>query len=241
MKYLRKYLKIWMLPILVLLLCLSLTNCTYAEPIDIARTIEVTGSAEMAVQPDQIKLEIIIATKSGVDKEKEFLKILDKNGVSKDKISFESANNYNWWWYYSNYYDRSQQKYVITVDSTVNSIQLMEDLKQTWVRRINVTDKTNSEIQEYRKQVKIQAVKAAKEKANYMLLALDEEIGRVISIVEINADLNKPRPYYYWNQNSSNNVVSNSVVSSNQSSQGTVKGVAMQTLRYEVKIVFEIK
>tara|TARA_B100000809_G_C15081818_1_gene509919 strand:- start:227 stop:952 length:726 start_codon:yes stop_codon:yes gene_type:complete len=241
MKYLKKYLRVWMLPILVLILCLSLTNCTHTELVSVPRTIEVTGSSEMAVQPDQIKLEIVIDTKTGVNKESKFLKILNKNGVTDDKIAFESANNYNWHWYYSNYYNRSEQKYTITLDSTVNSLQLMEDLKLSWVRSINVTDRTNSEIQEYRKQVKVQAVKSAKEKAGYMLLALDEEIGRVISVEEINADVNKNDPYYYWNQNNQNNVLSNSMLSSYQSNQGTVQGVAMQTLRHEVKIVFEIK
>jgi len=221
---------------------IALTSCTvYSEDPPEPRTIEVTGSAEMAVQPDEIQLSIVLRSPSGQDKEKAFMKILADNGVDEDKVSFESSNNRNWWWYYSRYYDHTVQRYTVTIDSTVNSIELMEDLKESWVEQVRVTDKSNRRIQEYRKQVKIEAIKAAKEKASYMLEALGEELGSVVTITEVNTDHNTSSPYYYWGYNNSSSVVSNSVISSNQGGQSTVDGVAMQTLRYEVNVVFNIK
>jgi len=229
------------LNVLVLLLATSLMSCTtVAEEPEVPRTIEVTGSAEMAVQPDEIVLSIVLRTASHKDKKKDFLKILSDHGVTEDKIAFESSNNQYWWWYYSSYHDNSVQRYSVTIDSTVNAMSLMEALKQPWVEQIRITERSNSNIQEYRKQVKIEAIKAAKEKASYMLAALDEEIGAVVTITELDGDVNNNNPYYYWNQNQ-NSITSNAVLYSDQSAQSTVGGVAMQTLRYQVKIIFNIK
>ncbi|UKN00259.1 SIMPL domain-containing protein [Paracrocinitomix mangrovi] len=213
---------------------------TAQEP-PIQRTIEITGSAEMDVQPDQIELSITTRSDANDDKQKELMKILEKNGIDANKVNFESSNTYNWWWYYSSYRDQSIQRYTVSVDSTVNSIELMEDLKKPWIQQVYVSNKSNSKIQDYREEVKIEAIRAARKKAIYLLAALDEEIGSVLTITEVNNDQNNNRPYYYyWNQNT-NNTLSNSVVSSGQSGSSTVDGVSMQKLRYEVKVVFTIK
>lgn len=243
MNHLKKYFKIWMLPLAVTALCLTLTNCTNAqnEPIALNRTIEVTGSAEMQVEPDVVKLDIVIAEDYHKNKKEEFLKILKNNGVTKDKIAFQSQFENNWWYYY-NYRNHTEIKYTVTIDSTVNSMQLMKDLQETWVKRINIVEKTNTKLQDYRREVKIAAIKAAREKAEYMLVALGEELGGVITIEEVNTDQNTTTPNYWWGVNNTTNVASNSVVSSpNQSGQTSVTGISMQKLRYEVKITFYIK
>lgn len=242
MKHITKYLKIWMLPIVVTALCLTLTSCSNAQVDELPRTIEVTGSAEMQVEPDVVKLEVVITEDYHKNKKDEFLKILKENGVSKDKIAFQSQYDNNWWYYY-HYHNYQEVKYMITIDSTVNAMQLMKDLKEPWVRRINISEKSNSKIQQYRKDVKIEAIKAAREKAEYMLAALGEELGAVISVEEVNTDHNQVTPNYWWaSNNNSNAMVSNSVVNTpSTNSQSSVQGVSMQKLRYEVKITFYIK
>jgi len=202
------------------------------------RTIEVTGSAEMQIEPNVVKLKIILSSNHS-DKKKEFYKLLNKNGIKDNKITIESMNKYNWWWYYNHSYNHSEQTYMVTIDSTVNAIQLMQDLKQSWIRSVNISEKTNTKLQQYRKDVKIEAIKAAKEKATYLLAALDEEISSVITIIEINNDT-RTNSNYWWNQ--TNNVyTSNSVMSSGSSNQNTIGGISMDKVRYEVKIVFGIK
>ncbi len=239
MKNLKKRLRIWMLPIAVTLFSTLMTNCTNAQNNELPRTIEVTGSAEMAINPDLIKLDVVITEDFNKNKKDDFLKILKKNGVTDDKIAFQSQQE-NWWYYY-HYYNHTEVRYTITVDSTVNAMGLMEDLKEPWVRRINISEKTNTQLQAYRKEVKIEAVKAAKEKAAYMLEALGEELGAVISIEEVNTDKNQTNPCYWWGATNTNSMASNSVVSSSKSGNNYVPGVSMQKLRYEVKITFYIK
>ena len=204
------------------------------------RTIEVTGSAEMQIEPNMVKLKIILNTDKK-EKKNEFYKLLKKNGVHEKNISIEGMNRHNWWWYYNHSYQHTEQTYIVTIDSAVNPIDLMQDLKQTWVRRVDISEKTNTELQKYRKQVKIGAVKAAKEKAIYLLEALDEEIDFVISITEINNDAKTTQPYYYWNNSPTNTSTSNSVMPSGYSSQVAISGITMDKVRYEVKIIFSIK
>jgi len=204
------------------------------------RTIEVTGSAEMQIEPNVVKLKIILSS-NHIDKKKEFYKLLNKNGIKDNQIAIESMNKYNWWWYYNHSYNYSEQTYMVTIDSTINAMELMQDLKQSWVKSVTISEKTNTKLQQYRKDVKIEAIKAAKEKATYLLAALDEEISSVITIVEINNDIKTQQPYYYWNNSISNTSTSNSILSSGSSSQNTIGGIAMDKVRYEVKIVFGIR
>jgi hypothetical protein len=187
------------LNLFLVIISISCISCVaQVEETEEPRTIEVTGSAEMAVQPDEVELSIVLRTSSAKDKKKEFLKILAEQGITEDKIVFESSNNYNWWWYYSNYYDNSVQRYTVSIDSTVDAMALMDKLKQPWIEQIRVSNRSNSKIEVYRKEVKIQAIKSAKEKAEYMLAALGEELGGVVAITEVNGDHNTTSPYYYW-------------------------------------------
>ena len=225
------------------LLVITITSCsTQAQQIKdpIQRTIEVTGSAEMQIEPNVVKLKIILNTDKK-DKKDEFYKLLKKNGVNQKNISIEGMNRQNWWWYYNHSYQQTEQTYLVTIDSAVNAVDLMQDLKQTWIRRVDISEKTNTELHKYRKAVKIGAVKAAKEKATYLLEALDEETDFVISITEINNDTKTTTPYYYWNSGPNNTTTSNAVMSSSNSNQVAISGISMDKVRYEVKIVFSIK
>lgn len=230
--------------IAIVLLTTSISCTTQAQqqnvPIPIQRTIEVTGSAEMQIEPNVVKLKIVLRDNL-IDRKNEFRKLLKKNGVNEKGISLESMNRYNWWWYYNHHYEQTEMTYMVTIDSTVNAIELMKDLKKDWIRSVTISEKTNTKIQQYRKDVKIEAVKAAKEKATYLLAALDEEIDAVVSIVEVNNDARTTSPNYYWNRGVNTSYTSNSVISSGGSPQATINGVSMDKVRYEVKIVFLIK
>lgn len=231
--------------LLILFMIFNGTNCTIKaqQPTELLnRTIEVTGSAEMQIEPNVVKLKIILNS-STKDKKNEFYKLLKKNGVKEKNISLEGMNRHNWWWYYHHSYSQTEQTYMVTIDSSVNAIKLMQDLKKNWIRRVDISEKTNTELQKYRKDVKIEAVKAAKEKATYLLAALGEEIDYVVSIIEINNDHKSTpyNPYYYWNSGTSNTSTSNSVMSSGSQNQVAISGISMDKVRYEVKIVFSLK
>lgn len=226
------------------------------------RTIEVVGTAEMALKPDKINLNIQLYFNDNTRKEKEgnLFKILKKHGIEEKDIIYTNNNGnyigvYSLWyryyfdyWYYG-YNTNRVQTYTIAITSEMNPKEIMSDLTKPLIHNLWIGNSEFSDASEYRKQVKIEAIKAAKEKAKYLLQAVDEELGYVLSIQELDPSSQNNQRYYdpYWgysydypNQNLSSST-SNSVVSSGQNNDNAVQGAASDKLKYGVKVVFSIK
>ena len=62
--------------------------------------------------------------------------------------------------------------------------QLIDVLDDDATANFQIVKATHSNIQEYRRQLKIQAIKAAKEKGTYLTEAINEKLGEAITIVE---------------------------------------------------------
>lgn len=230
------------------------------------KQITVTGSAEMSLDPTEVELAIVIHDRrTDIEKrESDLVEICRKHKISEDQLNFKGAigsayywDYWYWWWWYRNATDITQT-YKLKVDGKTNILELVKDLNKTWVQNITISSTTNKDIQTYRKEVKKEAMRMAKEKAAYLLEAIGEEVGSVISVEEVISDHKKTpeydpyyrwywgNPYYYGNSvnNSSNsNMNSNSVMSSSGGSneQNSLEGLSKIKLRYEVKAVFEIK
>lgn len=233
----------------------SFTNYSTENP-NKGRTIEVIGSAEMSLKPDKIKLRIQLTFNNQNRKEKEekLFKILKKHGIDEDKVELTSYNGYggiyyNWYryyyelWYYNNSY---YHNYDLPIDNTIDPQKLMHDLKKPAVHGLWIENDGFKDITGQRKKVKIAAIQAAKEKASYLLEAVGEKLGTVVSIQEVKAqgNTNHFNPYWgygYRNQNSLSSSSSNVSVSSNQNKNETVKGAATDKLKYEVKVLFTIQ
>lgn len=215
--------------------------------------IEVTGSAEMTLQPDEIVLEIILTEYKDSQKkiklnevENDFYEILRKNKIDTEKLNLESTNNeWYWHWYWYGQYDRYVTRTInLKLDSKTNYLKLSEDLKFKGIQSIRIIKTTNSDIQRLRKEVKKEAIRAAKEKASYLLESVDEKIGGLLTVEEL-PEASPQNQNYYWFYNRSalsQNATSNSVMSndSGASEDNTVKNAGEIKLRFEVKAKFEI-
>lgn len=226
------------------------------------RTIEVVGTAEMALKPDKINLHIQLYFNDNTRKEKEekLFKILKKHGIEEKDIVY--TNNYGFYggpfslwyryyyeyWYYS-YNNNRAQTYTIPITANMNPKEILSDLTKPLIYNLWIAESEFSDATEYRKQVKIEAIKAAKEKAKYLLESVGEEIGYVISIEELEPNpQNTYQGYHpYWgysygriNQSLSSST-SNSVINSNQNTDNAVQGAASEKLKYGVKVIFSIK
>lgn len=221
---------------------------------DSRKFIEVTGSAEMTVLPDKVELEIALIefydnkNSIKISAVKEKLKtVLKKNNVAEDRLSFESSHNQWYWWsWWQSYRHGTNRRTVVnlSLDSTTDFLELVKDLNKRWVQSIRIVKTSNKDIQKLRKEVKKEAMRAAKEKATYLLESIDEKIGGVLSVEELSAQNAPARPYWYYNQNQSINQVSNSVISSNTYTPAAqnrgIGNVNEIKLRYEIKAKFEI-
>ena len=117
---------------------------------------------------------------------------------------------------------------VLTDLKKVNDILAKVQIKGSNSMRIAALK--NKDIVKYREQVKTEAMKAAKKKAGYLLESVNEELGSVISVIELDENIPIWRP---------ENILSNSIISSNDSdiNQSTRK----IKLKYEIKVRFEIR
>lgn len=137
-----------------------------------------------------------------------------------------------YWWSFRNE-NFKQKKYNVNLNSSTDILTLVQDLDFEGVYSIRITNTSNKELQKHRKEVKIEALRAAKDKVMYLLESIDEKVGRIISIEEVPDNQNM-----YWRRNE--NLISNVSISSN-SSEHDIENVAKIKLRYEVKVKFEIE
>ncbi|RXM53762.1 MULTISPECIES: SIMPL domain-containing protein [unclassified Chryseobacterium] len=145
--------------------------------------IEVTGVAEMEVEPDEVIFSIGIKADNKndlADNEKKMFDILKNAGVKNEDIKFKSS--------YQNIYAKNgkfSKNYVFKANAKSNLSKIFEDLNQKWVSSLNISEVKNTKIADFRKTVKINALKAAKEKADYLLESMGKKVGTVLEIVEI--------------------------------------------------------
>ncbi|MEG0929022.1 SIMPL domain-containing protein [Chryseobacterium sp.] len=145
--------------------------------------IEVTGVAEMEVEPDEIIFSIGIKADNKndlADNEKKLFDILKNAGVKNEDIKFKSM--------YQNIYSKTakfSKNYQFKANAKSNISKIFEDLNQKWVSSLNISEVKNTKIADFRKAVKINALKAAKEKADYLLESMGKKTGNAIEIVEI--------------------------------------------------------
>ncbi len=158
---------------------------------DIKPYIEVVGNGEMEIVPNEIYISFILKERmDGKNKitiesqETELKKQLQKAGFNLDKLSLADAS--------SGFVTVKRKKqevltaknYILKVATTTEVAAVFDVLDSVEALNADISRVAHSEIEKYRKEVKIMAVKAAKEKAGYLLEAIDESVGKPLMIQE---------------------------------------------------------
>ncbi|UCJ07039.1 SIMPL domain-containing protein [Chitinophaga pendula] len=187
---------------MLLLAGLFLAITTFAQQVDNkppVKKIEVNGSAEIEITPDEIYLNIALReykNKSGkVDistLEKQLQKAVTDAGIPKENFTIENVfgTNYDMWWKKKkndqDFLARKQYRLKLNRLDKINLILAAVD--EEGIESVNIGSFTHSKMEEYRKEAKIKALQAAKAKADYMLTAIDEKIAGILEVQEINTD-----------------------------------------------------
>ena len=158
--------------------------------------IEVTGKAEMEIIPDEIYLKIIINEKDlkgkqNIEEIENLMTVklseigidISKNLAIKDMVS----NFRNYW--LKNSKINSIKEYQLLVDNSKTAGQVFQELESLSISNISIERVEHSEIQKFKTEVKILAIKAAKEKAIILTNAIDQNIGKAIYIQELNSQV----------------------------------------------------
>lgn len=202
------------------------------------RVIEVTGSAEMSVTPNEFTFKITLLERIE-NKQKLTIEMQEANlknelakigvDVSKDLTVFDLGSVYI-----------SQKRTKDTLGSKdyrlkLNDLEkigkLQEIADRLNISRLDLIEATHSELARFRRETKTEAVKAAKTKAEYMLGAIGERVGKAVFIKEI-----EEQPLRRLDSNISSNVY----IADGQSTSNTLTFSQIK-IRYEVLARFEIE
>lgn len=154
--------------------------------------IEVTGKAEMEIIPDQIYIKILLSEKDTKNKvsvselEKQMIQKLKEIGINTDKDLMIKDMGSN----FKNYLLSKKEiilskEYQIIVHDGKTASQVFIELEKIGLSNVDIEKLDHSKIEQFRREVKINAIKAAKEKAEALTSAIGQSIGRAIYIQEI--------------------------------------------------------
>ncbi|MBS1512250.1 MAG: SIMPL domain-containing protein [Bacteroidetes bacterium] len=218
------------------------------------KTISVSGSAEMEIVPDQIYVQVDLQEykKKGenkVDIEKiktDFLNKCKQVGLPDSVISIASygGSNYNSWYWKKRKKDPdlyASISYQVIFKESKKMDELVDILDDDATANFQIVKLYHSKMPEFRKQLKIQAVKAAKDKGVYLTEAVNEKLGEAITIQEPEEDAasNNNNGRYY----NMANAVSQMRMKEEKFGDNESGGVSFKKikLRYEVNVVFALK
>ncbi|HUQ97424.1 MAG TPA: SIMPL domain-containing protein [Chitinophagaceae bacterium] len=213
------------------------------------KTITATGVAEMELVPDEIYVNIDLKEydkkgngKVGLEKIKtDFLKSVRSIGLPDSVVSIAGYDGFNG----NPYWLRKKKKeelyasitYQVKFNNSKKMDELVEKLDDMATQNFYITRTTHSKLETYRKTLKMQAVKAAKEKATYLTEAIDEKVGEAVTI-------NEPQEYYqpYINARAANYSLSKQNLEvADAGSEAPVMDFKKIKLRYDVTATFAIK
>jgi uncharacterized protein YggE len=152
--------------------------------------IEVTGKAEVEIIPDMIFLKIMLSDKNNKDKlplteiERVMIEKLSGIGIDVDKnlsiLNFASSLRAQWL--------KTDiiltKQYQLLVQDVKTLEKVFFEFQKLGISNVSIVKFEHSKIEQYRKDVKVAAVKAAKEKAELLAIALDRVLGKALYVQE---------------------------------------------------------
>jgi uncharacterized protein len=212
----------------------------------LVKKIEVTGSAEQEVLPDEIYVTVSLReyfkdkdNKNKIDimvLEKQLQKAVEEAGISKENFTIGTINGYREWWGKKKPTTFLESKsYILKVANLYKIDGIISKVDDKGIAYTNIDRYEFSKIEQLRKEIKIKALQAAKDKAKYLLEGIGEQMGEALDIIEIDQSYS-PQPVY-------SNMMMRSVRAEATADAMPESNVDVQKIkvRYEMKATFRIK
>ncbi|HEY5328068.1 MAG TPA: SIMPL domain-containing protein [Mucilaginibacter sp.] len=185
--------------LLLLATVFAVTCSAFAQNVDLRRKIEVSGTAEQEVTPDIINVSIALQEyMNGKNKitidvlENQLENAVKEAGITKDDFTVNNVSAYN------NYYQKKKnpdflasKQYSIRFHDLDKFNRILGQLDPKGILSTNIDSYDYSKIAVLKRDLKIQALLDAKEKASYLLNSIGEKLGGVIDITEIDNNNNQ--------------------------------------------------
>lgn len=214
------------------------TFSAFAQNVDLRRRIEVTGIAEKEVTPDIINVSISLQEyldgrkKTTIEQlENQLEGAVKQVGIPKEDFTIIDVSAWNNTWQKKKAPDfLASKQYRIRFHDLNKYNQILSAVDPKGIQSTDIQSYDYSKMTELKRDLKIQALLAAKEKAAYLLTSINEKVGRPISITE-NDNSNYPQPRMYANK----------VMLSNNAAPAE-SDIAINTIKlnFQVQAVFEI-
>lgn len=230
----------------IILLALITNTALMAQSTDkeTVKKIGVVGSAEMEIVPDEIFFSIALqeykpSNNKKVDistLEKQLIKAVRQAGI--DDEDFQIENVYGWnqnYWRKKDKKDEeflAKKRYRLKLSNLSKVNDILAQVDPEGIANANIGDYSHSNIEQYRKDLKIQALKAAKDKAEYLLQSIGEELGEAMEIQEV--EMGGVGPYYAMR-------TANVAFESARGEADTDIGFKKIKLQYQIRASFRIK
>lgn len=161
-----------------------------AQQVDLRKKINVSGSAETEVTPDIIYIGISLKEYLNGKKkteitelEKQLYAAVQKAGIAKENLTVSNLSSWNYATEKKKNPDfLASKQYRLKVSDLNKFNTILEAIDAKGIASTNIESYDYSKIESLKKDLKIKALLAAKEKAVYMVEALGEKLGGVIDI-----------------------------------------------------------
>ncbi|HVS94584.1 MAG TPA: SIMPL domain-containing protein [Mucilaginibacter sp.] len=224
---------------LLIIACLSLLGLTtFAQNVDLRHKIEVTGIAEQEVTPDIINVSISLQEyKDGRDKvtidqlENQLETAVKRAGIPKEDFTVNNVLVWNNVWQKKKNPDfLASKQYLVRLHDLNKFNQILAAVDPKGIQSTSIESYDYSKMPELKRELKIQALLAAKEKATYLLSSIGEKLGRPIDITETD---------------NSNYPMANQVFANRMTFKSTQAGDSdidfkKIKLSFQVQVIFEI-
>ncbi|MDP9048520.1 MAG: SIMPL domain-containing protein [Bacteroidota bacterium] len=221
--------------LLTIITCLSLV--AFAQSVDLRRKISVSGTAQQEVTPDIINVNISLQeylngkTKVTIDQLENQLETAVKDaGIPKEDFTVNNLYGYN------NTYQKKKnpdflasKQYTIRFHDLNKYNQILSAVDPKGIQSTNIESYDYSKITELKRELKIQALLAAKEKATYLLSSIGNKLGSVIEITDVENNGMEPQAMF-----------ANRAVSFKALAQVSDIDFKKIKLSFQVNVVFEI-
>jgi hypothetical protein len=153
--------------------------------------IEVKGVAELEVVPNEIYLSIVldegdVKNKESIEQlEQKMFVALEKAGINlENQLSVSDFSSNLKFHFFKGANILKTKMFELLVHDSHTLAKVFVELENIKISNVNILRVDHSDIEKYRQQVKINAIKAGKEKAESLTEAIDQKIGKAIYINE---------------------------------------------------------
>ncbi len=169
-----------------------LCSFTFGQNVDLRRKIEVTGIAEQEVTPDIINVTISLQEymdgkkKVTIDQLESQLEAAVKDaGIPKEDFTINNISAWNNTWQKKKNPDfLAGKQYSLRLHDLNKFDRILSGVDPKGIQSTNIASYDYSKMTELKRDLKIQALLAAKDKATYLLNSINEKLGRPIDITE---------------------------------------------------------